>query len=440
MKKSIHFCQLKKFLNLGKLGFRSILTFSVLMLFFHASFCDFLNRNNSSSNSDFYNIVLTEESKKSLSPEEIQRYKELYNRLEKKYEELKIENLKPEIEKQFWKEGNFSEWSKFFQEVFEPNRIKLLAPADVHINEKLHSQILFVKTKTEEWEKLHNEAKNLSLKICSGSSIAIMALSGLVKSNFIGMLEAVSLLWNFYQRTDHLMKKLGIYFIYEYEHIKNEAVKKAFEDYKIEPRLSRIFLKIKDEKIPKNVTINEAKKEIKEFLDFVKKSQKRFQFTLPGCFPMQMWDVVLSYIENYIEEEVLNIFEVFFKSDKRNFNDFLRDTYPSAFSDFSGGSNSHQPGTGSKERMLAALRTIILQKMGTQRYPYIKTSLVKLEEDEKSEKVSIKAFWGKIQLKFHSDKVVNVGFVEGEKAVVGEIFKDFGNWWESNKKNYGVKQ
>jgi len=74
----------------------------------------------------------------------------------------------------------------------------------------------------------------------------------------------------------------------------------------------------------------------------------------------------------------LNVFEIFVQDEESSFFDFLKDTYPSSFSDFSADSNFNQPSIGSKEGMLAA-------------------------------------------------------------SIVDEIFKDFGNWWESNKKNYGAK-
>src|SRR6185369_11305569 len=96
---SFIFFQVKKIFKLGKLGLGSILTFSLFMLLFHASLCNFRR------SSHFYSCKFTTEAKKSLSDQELRRYEELYHQLKAKYQELKSENFKSELEDQFWIRG-----------------------------------------------------------------------------------------------------------------------------------------------------------------------------------------------------------------------------------------------------------------------------------------------------------------------------------------------
>jgi len=409
--------QVKKFFNLGKL--RSILTLSFFILLFHASLCNFWNR----SDSYFYNSILKEEAKNSLSSQEIQHYEKLYYRLKEKYKELKSETLKSEIEEQFPVELDFFNWMKLLQEIFEPRK-NCLAPEGTQVD--LHPKLRFVKTKIEEWDKLHKQAESLKAVTYWDSDIYDLVNKAI---DFGRMYEEASFLWNFYQNTDRFIKKLGIYFTYECELLKAGS---SIEVY------SLVSLKIKNEEILDKIQINQAQKEIEKFLNFIKEVSVLIAF--PKFFPLGNGSRVLFRIKEKVEL-MFDELRFWAQSNKnKNFYDFLKSYYSSSFSGFS----QSKTDMGDVSQALNELEKIINKVIGIKKDSYVKQVLTILRSQKNL--VNLGAFRRAVGLKLHPDKKVrilddNKGIVQLSKQdeeAIAEIYSQINGWItakeEDNKK------
>jgi len=332
--------------------------------------------------------------------------------------------LQSEIEKQFWVRGDYFYWAQLFQEIFEPQK-KLLGSEDAQVDRKLHPKILFIKNKIEEWKKLSKEAEDLELQIDYDEDIR--DLTNLTKEGDFGFSfifkEALSL-WNFYQETEKLIKKLGIYFIYEYDLLAG----KSGEGY--------VFLKVKDAKILEKVKVNQAKEQLE---DFISESQVNLNFI--RYFPFQDLSGVLYRVRSYIESVVINMLDSLIEDTQdggssKSFYDFLKEDFGYKFSD----SSDHSNISKNVLDMLNELESII-NKIG-QQYKidldkfYAKKKLLDPFENRKKAGIlsnSSKVIWREILLVLHPDKIVNEELQEQEREAALEVFKEFKDWVETKK-------